>query len=176
MIGFSRTTGYAIQALSCLNDPACTCRAIADIAGCSSVPRQYLAKIGGALARAGIITAKRGVGGGISLTRPATAISLLQIVEAIEGSGWLGGCLLGIDPCACKRVCPTDVFWQRVRREITAELTGTSLADVISFRANRSSCRKPPTARARTSARVAKETRRRAGKLSSATIETAFHS
>ncbi len=172
MIGLSHTTGYAIQALSCLDNPNCGCRSIADVAECSSVPSQYLAKIGGALARAGIITAKRGVGGGISLARPAKEISLLQIVEAIEGPDWLGECLLGFDSCACKRVCPTDVFWQRVRNEITAELTGTSLADVISLRASPSSCRTPPTARAR----AAKAIRRRAGSLSYAATKTAFHS
>jgi Rrf2 family protein len=134
MIGLSHTTGYAIQALSCLENSACGCRSIADVAKCSSVPRQYLAKIGGALARAGIVIAKRGVGGGISLARPASEISLLQIVEAIEGSAWLSECLLGLDPDACQRMCPTHDFWKRICREITAELNGTSLADLIHSR------------------------------------------
>lgn len=142
MIGLSHTTGYAIQALSCLNDPRCRCRSIAGIAACSSLPKAYLAKIIPALVRAGLATAKRGVGGGIALARPPAKISLLQIVEAIEGHGWLGECLLGMDDCASKGMCPTHAFWERVRREITAELNRTTLAEVISFRTHGSNCGK----------------------------------
>jgi Rrf2 family protein len=153
MISLSHTTGYAIQALSCLNNPACTCRSIATIAECSGVPRAYLAKIIPALVRAGLVTARRGVGGGITLGRQPAEISLLQIVEAIEGHGWLGECLLGMDDCASVGSCPTYEFWQRVRGEITAEFNQTMLADVISFRARHAIRAKRPASRGRPSAR-----------------------
>jgi Rrf2 family protein len=153
MIGLSQTTGYAIQALSCLNNPACTCRSIATIAECSGVPRAYLAKIISALVRAGLVTARRGVGGGIALGRQPAEISLLQIVEAIQGPSWLGECLLGMDDCASDGACPTHEFWLRVRGEITAELGRTTLAEVISFRAGRSNHTKRPADCGRTSAR-----------------------
>ena len=60
MMCLSQTTGHAIQALSCLNESACECRLIADIARCSSVPKAYLAKIFNLLARRRLVTAKRG--------------------------------------------------------------------------------------------------------------------
>lgn len=44
MLGLSQTTGYAIPALCCLDNSDCGCRSIADVAGCSSVSPQYLAK------------------------------------------------------------------------------------------------------------------------------------
>lgn len=50
MIGVSQTTGYAIQALSCLTDSACECCQAADLAQCSGVPKAYLAKILNSLA------------------------------------------------------------------------------------------------------------------------------
>lgn len=144
MIALSQTTGYAIQALSCIHDPACRRSSITAIANCSSVPRPYLAKIVNALVRAGLLTSKRGVGGGIALAREPGAITLLQIVEAIEGPEWLGECLLGMNDCASDGACPTHVFWTRIRAEITGELTKTTLADVIFYRARRIGCADPP--------------------------------
>ena len=135
MIGLSKTNGYAIQALRCLDDPACHRRSLADISCCSSVPRPYLAKIVRALARHGIVHARRGVGGGIWLARPPEEIRLLEIVEAIEGKAWVGECLLGLNDCASPHMtCPTHAFWQRIRREITTELCHVTLAEVIAAR------------------------------------------
>jgi Rrf2 family iron-sulfur cluster assembly transcriptional regulator len=135
MLCLSQTTGYAIQALGCIDGLLSPARQIAVIAKCSGVPRPYLAKIIGALSRKRLVATKRGFRGGISLTRPARDISLLEIVEAVEGEQWLGKCLLGFNDCAHHLVCPTQVFWQRIRHEITAMLRQTSLADLLSTKA-----------------------------------------
>lgn len=142
MMCLSQTTGYAIQALGCLNDSACECRQIAELARCSGVPKAYLAKIFNVLARRGILTAKRGYRGGITLARKPTTISLLEIVEAIEGTGWLGDCLLNLATCATRSSCPTHEFWQRIRRDITEELRRTTLADVMAFNEGRTETRR----------------------------------
>lgn len=134
MLSLSQTTGYAIKALSCLSEPGCRNRSTPAIARCSRVPTPYLAKIINALARKGLVTARRGVGGGVALSRPPEEISLLQIVEAVEGPDWLGECLLGLDECSDQATCPTHHFWQRIRAEITQELSQTNLAMVIAFR------------------------------------------
>jgi Rrf2 family transcriptional regulator, iron-sulfur cluster assembly transcription factor len=135
MLSLSQTTGYAIQALGCINGLLAPARQIGVIAKCSGVPRPYLAKIIGALSRKGLVATKRGFRGGISLTRPARDISLLEIVEAVEGEQWLGNCMLGFTDCAHHFVCPTQVFWERIRGEITAMLRQTSLADLLTARA-----------------------------------------
>ena len=134
MLSLSSTTGYAIKALSCLEDPACNCRTTPGIAKRTGVPRPYLAKIVGSLARRGLVVAKRGIGGGITLARRPEDISLLQIVEAVEGKDWLGECLLGLDECSSLATCPTHDFWQRIRNEITQELGRITLASIIAFR------------------------------------------
>lgn len=134
MLCLSQTSGYAIQALGCLNEPSCACRQTADIARCAKVPKPYLFKIIQALARAGLVHAKRGVGGGIALSRPPERISLLEVVVAIEGNNWLGDCLLSLSDCSSEHTCPTHAFWQRIRQEITAELQRTTLASVIAYR------------------------------------------
>jgi Rrf2 family protein len=134
VIGLSVTTGYAIKALSCLESGDCSTHHISDIARCSGVPRPYLAKIINAMSRAGLVTTKRGYRGGIGLARPAAEISLLDIVEAIEGNDWIGDCLLGMDACSMMKTCPTQAFWQRIRREITGELRQTTLATVLALK------------------------------------------
>jgi len=134
MLGFSQTVGYAIQALGCLNDPTCARHQTADIARCAKVPKPYLYKIIQALARKRLVVAKRGIGGGVALARPPAQISLLRIVEAVEGKNWLSDCLLGLNECSNQKTCPTHDFWQRIRREITEELDRTTLATVIAFR------------------------------------------
>jgi len=135
MLSLSQTTGYAIQALGCINGLPAPARQIAIIAKCSGVPRPYLAKIIVALSGKGLISTKRGYRGGISLMRRPENISLLEIVEAVEGKHWLGNCLLGFNDCSKHFDCPTKEFWQRIRREITTILRQTSLADLITAKA-----------------------------------------
>jgi Rrf2 family protein len=131
MLSLSVTTGYAIKALSCLEGGDCSPRHISDIARCTNVPRAYLAKILNALSQHGLVQTKRGYRGGISLRRRAEDISLLQIVEAVEGGQWLGDCLLGMEECSARTICPTRNLWARIRGEITEELRKTTLAALI---------------------------------------------
>lgn len=134
MLSLSQTTGYAIKALACLNKPKCRSRSTPQIAACAGVPQPYLAKVLRQLAARGLVTARRGLGGGVSLTRPPEQITLLQIVQAVEGPDWIGDCLLGLDECSDQTTCPTHDFWRRIRGEITDELSRTTLAAVIHFR------------------------------------------
>jgi Rrf2 family protein len=131
MLCLSQTTGYAIKALGCLTAPGVEWQFIADVARCTGVPRAYLAKIMNSLARQGLVTARRGPSGGIALARPATDISLLSIVEAVEGKEWLGPCLLAIDECALGHGCPTHGFWNSMREQIREKLQLTTLAEVM---------------------------------------------
>ena len=134
MLSLSATTGYAIKALMCLEGGDCVPRHISDIARCAGVPRAYLAKILNALSQQGLVQTKRGYRGDISLARHADDISMLQIVEAVEGEAWLAECLLGMDACEALTVCPTHDFWARIRREITEELRKTTLAAVTAYK------------------------------------------
>lgn len=145
MIALSQTAGYAIQALSCLSESRCECRLIADIAECSGVPRAYLAKVLNSLARRGLVNAKRGCRGGVTLARKPVEIRLLDVVEAVEDSHWISDCLLNLPQCGDKPECPTSKFWKGVRREITDELHLTTLADVIAWKRKRAAARREQT-------------------------------
>lgn len=130
MMCLSQTTGYAVRALACLENTGSRPCFIRDVAECTGVPKAYLARIISRLARQGIVSAKRGYQGGITLVRPARQVSLLEVVEAVEGKEWIGMCLLGTG-CCPKFVCPTQQFWQDIRQRIANKLRQTTLADVI---------------------------------------------
>lgn len=134
MLCLTQTTGYALKALGCLTGEVGRRQQTADIAKCAKVPRSYLSKIIQSLTRAGLVAAKRGIGGGISLARPPEEISVRQVVEAVEGKDWLGECLLSLDKCTNLSSCPTHDFWLRIRQEIKHELDRTSLVAVIALR------------------------------------------
>lgn len=134
MLRLSQTTGYAIKSLGFLSESGGSVQT-ADIARNTAIPGAYLPKIIQALARGGLVVARRGIGGGVTLARPPREISLLQVVEAVEGPEWIGDCLLGLDDCTSMAACPTHTFWQRIRGEIIRELHGTSLDSIIAFRA-----------------------------------------
>lgn len=133
MFSLSATVGYAIQALACLEGGRCSTRYVRDVARCAGVPTAYLAKIVNALERAGLVKAKRGVGGGITLVRQPAEVSLLQIMEAVEGIVLARECLLGLSECRDERACPVHEFWKQAHQKIERKLGETTLADVIDF-------------------------------------------
>ena len=121
------------MALSRLPGPNGTWSLAKDIACSSGIPPAYLSSVLHALARNGLIKAKRGYRGGFALTKPAEKISVLQVVEAVEGRAWREGCLLGLSECSDERACPSHVFWKTRRDEIERFLRSVTLAAVTEF-------------------------------------------
>jgi Rrf2 family protein len=78
----------------------------AQVARTRSISRTFLGKIVQTLAKAGIVSTRRGVGGGISLAVAPEDVTLLQIIEAIEGPLVLNECLLPQPECAHIAICP----------------------------------------------------------------------
>ncbi len=142
MMTLSTTVGYAIQALACLASPDCNRSMILEVAKCARVPAPYLAKIMKRLNDAGIVASKRGFRGGIWLTRKPEDITLVDIMNAVDGPEYLSGCLLGNECCSDERDCPTHTFWKATRARIREELSARTLADVVAFNASRRRIRK----------------------------------
>jgi Rrf2 family iron-sulfur cluster assembly transcriptional regulator len=132
MMNVSKTAGYAIHAMSCIGNSRTPMRFVRDIAAKTGLQKPYLAKIINHLAHDGLVVAKRGYRGGIALARPPGDISLLEIVKAVDGEGWVGPCLFGLDKCCpAKGHCPAHARWNEIRGQITTVLSATTLADVM---------------------------------------------
>lgn len=97
----------------------------------TGVPLPTVQKLVSALTRAGLLRAMRGAGGGIQLARPAAAISLANIVEAIEGPIALTACVeAGKHDCALESNCGVRPHWGVVNRALRGALEDVKLADL----------------------------------------------
>ncbi len=95
------------------------------------LPKEYLAKIFTSLTRAGLVDAVRGKGGGHFLAKPPEEITLLEVIEAIEGP--LATNLCQHTPSRCKEVdCPVRPVWSEIQDKIRALLGSKHLSDFIS--------------------------------------------
>jgi Rrf2 family protein len=137
MMSISLTAGYAIKAMTCLAEAECAPGSVKRVAACSGVPAAYLAKIFKRLERTGLVRARRGVGGGVWLTRAPQRISLLSICDAVDGANWMADCLLGPAFAGAARACPTAPFWNQCKKAIRIELRRLTLADVHAPRRGR---------------------------------------
>jgi Rrf2 family protein len=103
---------------------------IANISESWDIPETFLRKIVARLSRAGLVKSSRGVGGGIVLAKAADQITLLEIVEEIEGPLSLNKCL--IEPQTCTRVthCAVHSVWCEAQDVLRERLSSKSLAQL----------------------------------------------
>lgn len=103
---------------------------VKDVADTLGLPKAYLARIMGQLCESQIVVSKRGYSGGIALAKPPAEISLLQIVEAVDGKNWVSTCVFGLDHCPLSRKCPAHTEWGKLTEQFAAVLGKTTLADM----------------------------------------------
>lgn len=94
------------------------------------VPRPFLQRIIADLSRADLIMTYPGVNGGIQLARPAEAINLRQVWDAIEGPLLISDCLKSRDECPLDRGCPVRSRWAHLQAMITREMEATRLDEL----------------------------------------------
>ncbi len=133
MLSLSRTTGYAILAMSCMGDRRGSWLLAKDIVACTRIPGPYLSRVLHALGKSGLVLTKRGYRGGFALARPRNRITLLDVIEAVEGQACQDRCVLGLTECSDERGCPVHEFWKAERVKIRAKLRRISFADVAAF-------------------------------------------
>ena len=105
---------------------------VRDIADRTGLPQPYLEQILLALKGAGLVRSKRGVGGGYVLARPASEITLGQIVSAVEGPIVAGDFGEPHQNGACDHEgqCVLLAVWAEVGEHMRRHLDSFSLADM----------------------------------------------
>jgi Rrf2 family protein len=129
----SRRTDYGVRVILDLAIQSQNGRtSTQEIAERQNIPAPFLAKIISQLALSGLVTTYRGAGGGVSLARPAAEISLLHVIEALDGPLRLNRCV--IEPSACPRdeYCPVHHIWAKAQTDLTSLLSGTTFDDLAS--------------------------------------------
>ncbi|RMG02726.1 MAG: Rrf2 family transcriptional regulator [Planctomycetota bacterium] len=133
MLSFSKTTGYAVLALGCLEASGGKWVLSQQISACTGVPMPYLRKILHSLSKAGLVDTKRGYQGGFCLARPADEIRLIDVIEAVEGIPEKTPCLLGLTDCNDSAPCPLHPYAGKLRDEIRRRLEETTVASVAEY-------------------------------------------
>ncbi|MBM4420887.1 MAG: Rrf2 family transcriptional regulator [Chloroflexi bacterium] len=111
-------------------DGAVSLHAVADR---EQLPEAYLEQLVGALRRSGLVTGKRGAGGGYILAKEPGAITAGDVVRALEGPIATQDCCDESDPvarCVLERNCGTRAVWVRLQGAIARALDAMTLADL----------------------------------------------
>jgi Rrf2 family protein len=95
------------------------------------IPTSFLAKIISQLSIAGILQTSRGARGGVSLTRSPEKITLLEVVEAIDGPIWLNDCVNDPSICMFGESCPLHRIWCKVQAELVQRLKNTTFQYIL---------------------------------------------
>jgi Rrf2 family protein len=132
----SQTVEYALRAAVYLAGESPEPRTTEQVAAATRVPRAYLSKVLQGLVHGGIVHSRRGLGGGMTLARPPEAMTILEVVNAVEPIGRITTCPLGLASHGAN-LCPLhrrldaalatveDAFRRTTLAEVLAEPTGS---------------------------------------------------
>ena len=137
MLRVSELTDYATVVMTTLAEaPAEVLRAQV-LAERARLEVPTVSKLLKQLAHAGLIDSFRGVNGGYRLARPPEAISVAEIVIAMEGPIGMTECSAHEGLCDHEQHCGVRGNWQRINQAIAQALSSVSLADMLKPPGNR---------------------------------------
>ncbi|HCF25209.1 MULTISPECIES: SUF system Fe-S cluster assembly regulator [unclassified Novosphingobium] len=97
----------------------------------TGLPAPTVQKLVSRLTAAGLLRSARGAGGGLKLARPAAAITLADIIEAVEGPIALTACVdNGKHDCGMEQACSVKPHWPVVNAAMRGALAGVSLTQL----------------------------------------------
>jgi len=127
----TRQADYAVRAVLYLAQQKPGQRvSTAQVSRAQRIPLTFLAKIVAQLGPAGVLGTTRGAHGGIWLARPAEDISLLEVVEVIDGPLALNACVLNSDACQFEETCPVRGVWCEAQAELARLLAQTTFGQL----------------------------------------------
>ncbi|MBN1535986.1 MAG: Rrf2 family transcriptional regulator [Anaerolineales bacterium] len=132
----TRQADYAVRAVAFLARMGSDCRAAtSQIADEQKIPPSFLAKIVSQLSVAGLLQTSRGARGGVSLARSPEEITLLEVVEAIDGPIFLNECVCDAGLCSFSDECPIHPIWCKAQANLINQLRETTFAKAIEDKA-----------------------------------------
>jgi len=128
----TRQADYAMRAMTYLSrlepEQKASTSAIAEE---QNIPPSFLAKIISQLSIAGLIHTARGARGGVALARPRETISVLDVIEAIDGPITINECASNPNSCPFVANCSLHQIWCDTRNEIIHRLETTSFSELV---------------------------------------------
>ena len=128
---FSRHCEYALQSVLYLAlKPSGEMTNIKELTKVLEIPYHFLGKIMQDLTRKRILISLKGPTGGFALRRRPEEITLLEIVEAIDGNAFFHSCVLGFPECSSTQPCAVHGSWGSLREEIHDMLSKENIAQL----------------------------------------------
>jgi Rrf2 family protein len=128
----TRQADYAVRAMAYLSELGPERRAAtSQIAQEKQIPPSFLAKIVSQLSVAGLLNTSRGARGGVSLAKSPTEISLLDVVEAIDGPILLNECVGDGSDCSFNESCTIKAVWCDAQQELVNRLRSTTFGSLV---------------------------------------------
>ncbi len=99
-----------------------------EVAQAMQIPESFMAKVAQTLSRAGIIQITQGARGGYRLLKDPSRLSLLQVVEAVDGEIFLNQCIMSPESCRRSPSCGVHRVWETARQRLRQTLDETDFA------------------------------------------------
>lgn len=129
----TRRTDYAIRMMVALADAGDACPvSVRTLAETQGVPYAFARTVQRDLMAAGLVQATRGVRGGLCLARPASAVTLLEVVEATQGTPSIAVCSNNPEWCVRSGSCAVHSVWQEADALVRDHLASRTLEGLIS--------------------------------------------
>ena len=128
---FSSASEYAIRGVAELAARGGAGRVLLDdvVAG-TGLPRDFMAKVFQKLVHGGVLRSAKGRGGGFCLARAPYEITLMQVVEAVDGPQAYDRCVVGLEACTDHMPCAQHDLYKPIRQRIKDYLNTTTAADL----------------------------------------------
>jgi Rrf2 family protein len=123
----TRETDYAIRCVLHLSKDPDRVIMVDSIARDKKIPKSFLAKILQKLTKAGIVKSFRGVNGGYQLDKHPSEVSLLNIIESIEGPVVMNECAMNKKICDMSDSCTVHPVWVKIRKVVEGALSDYNL-------------------------------------------------
>jgi Rrf2 family transcriptional regulator, iron-sulfur cluster assembly transcription factor len=131
MMGLTNKGEYAVRGIIYLaQQPPGRMVLVSEIASAAEAPQSFLAKIMQQFTRMNLVQSSRGTGGGFTLARPASEITLREVVEAVEGPIIVNRCILGTGICSRDGCCQVHQVWRNIQRHIVESLDGVTIEEL----------------------------------------------
>jgi Rrf2 family protein len=119
---------YAVRAMIALTDNRDGLISGSRIAAAMNIPRLFVAQVMGDLVRAGLVEARNGRAGGYRLARRPDQISILQVIEAVEGETRRRTCVLRSTSCDPAHPCAVHDVFMAAQEALIERLESATLA------------------------------------------------
>ena len=131
MLRVTKLTDYASVVLTVRASEPATVLSAGELADRAGLEMPTVAKLLKPLAQAGLVEGFRGANGGYKLARDAADISLVEIVEAMEGPLGMTECSVHSGQCGIEHSCGVRANWRRINDVVADALRGVSLAQML---------------------------------------------